>query len=105
MTKVAAMELAEYGINVNAVAPGLIEVAAQRDEEVLAQAYKDSYVKQLPLGKIGMPKDIADMVLFLASPDADWITGQNYIVDGGLMAGHLTFQGTHDYAQLDRGKD
>ena len=100
LTKVAAMELAEHGINVNAVAPGLIDVAAQRDEDTLSQAYKDSYLEQLPLGRIGMPSDIANMVLFLASPEAEWITGQNYIVDGGLMAGHFSFQGTHDYAQL-----
>jgi NAD(P)-dependent dehydrogenase (short-subunit alcohol dehydrogenase family) len=100
LTKVAAMELAEHGINVNAVAPGLIDVPAQRDEDTLSQAYKDSYLKQLPLGRIGEPRDIANMVLFLASPEAEWITGQNYIVDGGLIAGHYSFKGTHDFSQL-----
>jgi hypothetical protein len=39
-------------------------------------------------------------VLFLASPDADWITGQLVVVDGGLMAGHLSFQGVHDFTML-----
>jgi 3-oxoacyl-[acyl-carrier protein] reductase len=100
LTKVAAMELAEHGINVNSVAPGLIDVPSQREEANLSQAYKDSYLEQLPLGRIGLPDDIVKMVLFLASPDAEWITGQNFIVDGGLMAGHYSFQGTHDYAEL-----
>jgi 3-oxoacyl-[acyl-carrier protein] reductase len=104
LTKVAAMELAEYGINVNSVAPGLIDVAAQRDEDILSQAYKDSYLEQLPLGRIGVPSDIAKMVLFLASQEAEWITGQNIIVDGGLMAGHRSFRGTHDFAQLGQDK-
>jgi NAD(P)-dependent dehydrogenase (short-subunit alcohol dehydrogenase family) len=66
LTKVAAMELAKYGINVNAVAPGLIDVPSQRREENLSQAYKDSYLEQLPLGRIGLPTDIVNVVLFLA---------------------------------------
>jgi NAD(P)-dependent dehydrogenase (short-subunit alcohol dehydrogenase family) len=40
------------------------------------------------------------MVLFLSSEDADWITGQLYLVDGGLMAGHYSFQGVHDFTML-----
>jgi NAD(P)-dependent dehydrogenase (short-subunit alcohol dehydrogenase family) len=100
LTKVAAIELAKYRINVNSVAPGLVDVPAQRDEETLSQAYKDSYLEQLPLGRIGLPEDIANVVLYLSSPEAEWITGQNYIVDGGLMAGHFSFKGTHDYAEL-----
>jgi NAD(P)-dependent dehydrogenase (short-subunit alcohol dehydrogenase family) len=100
LTKVAAMELAKYGINVNSVAPGLVDVPAQRDEATLSQAYKDSYLEELPLGRIGLPEDIANVVLYLSSPEAEWITGQNYIVDGGLMAGHFSFKGTHDYTEL-----
>ena len=49
---------------------------------------------------MGQPDDIAKAVLFLASPDADWISGQLHVVDGGLMAGHLSFQGVHDFAML-----
>ena len=100
LTKVAAMELAEYRVNVNAVAPGLIDVPAQRNEETLSTEYKTSYLKQVPLGRIGLPSDISNMVLFLASDDAEWISGQVYLVDGGLMSGHYTFQGTHDYTAL-----
>ena len=100
LTKVAAMELAEYGINVNAVAPGLIDVPAQRDEINLSEAYKTSYLKQVPLGRIGQPSDIANMVLFLSSDEAEWVTGQIFLVDGGLMSGHYSFQGTHDFNSL-----
>jgi NAD(P)-dependent dehydrogenase (short-subunit alcohol dehydrogenase family) len=101
LTKVAAMEFAEHGITVNAIAPGLIDVPAQRNEDNLAQAYQDRYMKEVPLKRMGRPSDIASSVLFLSSPDADWTTGQLQLVDGGLMAGHYTFQGTHDFSMLD----
>jgi 3-oxoacyl-[acyl-carrier protein] reductase len=101
LTKVAAMELAEYGVNVNAVAPGLIDVPAQRVEENLSSEYQTRYMREVPLGRMGLPKDIARMVLFLSSDEADWITGQLYLVDGGLMSGHYTFQGSHDFVMLD----
>ena len=100
LTKVAAMELAQYGINVNAVAPGLIDVPSQRDEQNLSEAYKNSYLKEVPLGRIGLPSDIANMVLFLCSEEAEWITGQVFLVDGGLMSGNYSFQGTHDFTML-----
>lgn len=100
LTKVAAMELAEHGITVNAVAPGLIDVPAQRDEINLSEAYKTSYLKQVPLGRIGQPSDIANMVLYLCSSEAEWITGQLFLVDGGLMSGHYSFRGTHDFNSL-----
>jgi 3-oxoacyl-[acyl-carrier protein] reductase len=100
LTKVAAMELAEYHVNVNAVAPGLIDVPLQREEMSLSDAYKNRYLQEIPLGRIGQPADIAKMVLFLCSDDADWITGQLFLVDGGLMAGHYSFQGVHDFSLL-----
>jgi NAD(P)-dependent dehydrogenase (short-subunit alcohol dehydrogenase family) len=100
LTKVLAMELGEYGITVNAVAPGLIETQAQKDEMNLSSEYQNRYLQELPLGRIGQPSDIAKMVLFLASPDAGWISGQLHVVDGGLMAGHLSFQGVHDFTKL-----
>lgn len=101
LTKVLAMELGEYGINVNAVAPGLIDVPAQRSEMNLSEAYKNRYLQELPLSRIGQPRDIANMVLFLCSDEANWITGQLFLVDGGLMAGHLSFQGVHDFTMLN----
>ena len=100
LTKVLAMELGPYGITVNAVAPGLIDVPAQRDEMNLSSAYKQRYLQEVPLGRIGEPADIARNVLFLCSDDAAWISGQLHVVDGGLMAGHLSFQGVHDFTML-----
>ncbi len=100
LTKVAAMELAAYGVNVNAVAPGLINVPSQRAEENISTAYKTRYLQEVPLGRMGETTDIAQMVLFLCSDAAGWITGQLYLVDGGLMAGHYSFQGNHDFTLL-----
>jgi NAD(P)-dependent dehydrogenase (short-subunit alcohol dehydrogenase family) len=100
LTKVLAMELGAYGITVNAVAPGLIDVPAQRDELNLSSAYKHRYLQEIPLGRIGEVEDIARTVLFLASDEAAWVSGQLHVVDGGLMAGHLSFQGVHDFTML-----
>jgi NAD(P)-dependent dehydrogenase (short-subunit alcohol dehydrogenase family) len=100
LTKVLAMELGQYGITVNAVAPGLVETAAQKEEMNLSTEYQNRYLQEIPLGRVGQPADIAKAVLFLASPDAEWISGQLYVVDGGLMAGHLSFQGVHDFTML-----
>jgi len=100
LTKVLAMELGQYGLTVNAVAPGLVETKAQKEEMNLSAEYQQRYLQELPLGRVGQPDDIAKAVLFLASPDAGWISGQLHVVDGGLMAGHLSFQGVHDYTKL-----
>ncbi len=100
LTKVAAMELAQYGVTVNAVAPGLIDVPSQRAEENISTAYKTRYLQEVPLGRMGETLDVAQMVLFLASEDAAWITGQLFLVDGGLMAGHYSFQGNQDFTML-----
>jgi 3-oxoacyl-[acyl-carrier protein] reductase len=82
-TKVLAMELAPQGIVVNAVAPGLIEVPGGS----LSEEYIDALVAATPLGRIGQPEDIARAVLYLASPDATFITGSVLSVDGGSLAG------------------
>jgi 3-oxoacyl-[acyl-carrier protein] reductase len=82
-TKVTALELAEYKINVNAVAPGLIEVA----DWGLAPEYIDTYVKMTPWRRIGVPQDISNVVRFLASDDIDFMTGSIVLVDGGVAAG------------------
>lgn len=101
LTKVLAMELGEYNINVNAVAPGLIDVPSQRAEENISSEYKRSYLNELPLGRIGEVEDITHMVLFLCSEEANWITGQLMLVDGGLMSGHYSFRGQGDFTMLN----
>lgn len=81
-TRAAANELAPHGIRVNAVAPGLIW------REGLDQAWPEGvqrWIKAAPLRRLGMPEDVADACLFLASPAARWITGASLTVDGGVM--------------------
>jgi NAD(P)-dependent dehydrogenase (short-subunit alcohol dehydrogenase family) len=84
-TKVLAMELAEYRINVNCVSPGLIEV--QSDTSPISAEYRAALMKSIPWGRSGLPGDIANAVLFLASPASDFITGSVLSVDGGSSAG------------------
>jgi 3-oxoacyl-[acyl-carrier protein] reductase len=82
MTKSLAKEVGSRGITVNAVAPGFIET---RLTDVLPQELKDNLLKNTPLGRFGMPEDIAGAVAFLVSTDASFITGHVLTVDGGLF--------------------
>lgn len=81
LTKATARELASRGITVNAVAPGFIETDMT---DKLSEAVKANACKQIPLGKMGNPEDIAEAVVFLASERAAYITGQVLCVDGGM---------------------
>lgn len=81
LTKSVARELASRGINVNAVAPGFVTTDMT---DVLPDNAKEALLSQIPLGRAGAGKDIAKAVLFLASEDSDYITGQVLSVDGGM---------------------
>ncbi len=81
-TKSLAKEVGSRGITVNAVAPGFIET---RLTDVLSDEIKDLSIKQIPLGRFGMPEDVASAVAFLVSPAARYITGHTLSVDGGLF--------------------
>lgn len=81
LTKAVARELASRGINVNAVAPGFVETDMT---DALSDAQKENLIGQIPLGRAGRADDIAKTVAFLASSDADYITGQVLSVDGGM---------------------
>lgn len=84
-TKVLALELAEHKINVNCLSPGLIEVNSEVSP--ISEEYTSILTKSIPWGRIGEPADIAKAALFLASPNADFITGTVLSVDGGSSAG------------------
>ncbi len=81
LTKSAARELAHWGILVNAVAPGLIETDMSAS---LTAEIRDSYIAQVPLKRMGTPDEVAQVVRFLASDAATYITGQVIHVNGGL---------------------
>ena len=80
LTRSWAMELAEWGITVNLVAPGWIPTERHADDP---QAAKDAYATQVPMRHMGVPDDVADAVTFLASDAAKFITGQKLAVNGG----------------------
>jgi 3-oxoacyl-[acyl-carrier protein] reductase len=81
-TKSVSRELGARNITVNAVAPGYI---ATEMTEGLPDNVKEGIMAQIPLGRMGKPQDIARMVAFLAHPDSDYITGQVFNVDGGML--------------------
>ncbi len=82
LTKTVAREFAKRNITCNAVAPGFIET---KMTEKLSESVKEHYLEQIPVGRYGQVKDVASLVLFLASENADYITGQVVHVDGGLV--------------------
>jgi NAD(P)-dependent dehydrogenase (short-subunit alcohol dehydrogenase family) len=91
MTQSAGLNLIKYGINVNAIAPGVVEGAhwahvdamfAKLEGKPLGQK-KAEVAAGVPAGRFAVPKDLAPMAVFLASPDSDYIVAQTYNVDGG----------------------
>ena len=82
LTKSAARELASRGVNVNAVAPGFIrsDMTDKLSDEIV-----ENYSKNIPLGKLGNPEDVANAVAFLCSEESNYLTGQVLNVDGGMV--------------------
>lgn len=82
LTKVAAAELGQFCITVNCVAPGaiLIERTMQETED-----YAGTWAKLTPVGRVGYPRDVAEAVAFLCTDEADFISGQTLMVDGGIF--------------------
>jgi 3-oxoacyl-[acyl-carrier protein] reductase len=84
LTMAIAREVGSRNITCNAVAPGFIETAMTA---VLSDELKQSAVKQIPLGRVGTPDEVASAVAFLASDDASYITGHTLSVNGGMLMG------------------
>ncbi len=83
LTRNLAVELGPLGITVNAIAPGAI--ATPINTNLLNNPQQlNALIRQIPLGRLGKPEDVAGLAAFLASADADYITGATYFIDGGL---------------------
>jgi 2-keto-3-deoxy-L-fuconate dehydrogenase len=85
-TRTLALELAEWQIRVNCVCPASIDTPLLRasfERTPDAERARELNIKRHPLGRLGTPEDVANLVLFLASDEAAWITGGTYVIDGG----------------------
>ena len=89
LTRVAALELADRGIRVNAVCPGSIDTPIT-DSADFADTDWRAYVRTIPLGRRGEPEDVAQAVRYLASDESRYVTGTDLVVDGGVAAGRRT---------------
>ena len=83
LTRTLAVELGPLGITINSIAPGAIETPINTkllNDPVKLQSLK----RQIPLGRLGKPADVAGLAVYLASADSDYVTGTTYLIDGGL---------------------
>jgi 3alpha(or 20beta)-hydroxysteroid dehydrogenase len=88
MTKTAALEFGHYGIRVNSVHPGGINTIMGNPMAMAEETMNTIYARQA-IPRIGRPEEVAHVVLFLASDEASFCTGSEYMVDGGWLAGHI----------------
>jgi len=84
LTRTLALEFARAGICVNCIAPGFIETPMTAG---LPEKVKEEALRRIPLGRFGKPEEVAELHLFLASPESDYITGQVFFIDGGASIG------------------
>ncbi|MGA7671584.1 MAG: SDR family NAD(P)-dependent oxidoreductase [Nitrolancea sp.] len=102
LMRVMALEMGKYGVTANVVSPGLTDISGI-SRSFQNPEYQKVFVTQVPLGRLAVPDEIADAVLFFASDRARFVTGQVLCVDGGYSAGKLAVNGPHtanDFGQL-----
>lgn len=83
VTKTLAKELGPRNIRVNSINPGMVDTEGTETMGIIASDFRKQVEAQTPLGRIGLPQDIAPAVVFLASPDSSWITGESLFISGG----------------------
>ncbi|WP_282203042.1 SDR family NAD(P)-dependent oxidoreductase [Kitasatospora fiedleri] len=86
LTRVLGVEWAARGVNVNAVAPGMIRIETRHPAVAAGELSEDEILGRIPMRRRGRPEDVTGPVLFLASAQADYITGQTLVVDGGWLS-------------------
>jgi NAD(P)-dependent dehydrogenase (short-subunit alcohol dehydrogenase family) len=102
LMRVMALELGKHRITANVVSPGLTDISGI-SRSFQNPEYQKAFITQVPLGRLAVPDEIADAVLFFASDRARFVTGQVLCVDGGYSAGKLAVNGPHtanDFGQL-----
>ena len=92
LTRTASLELGARGIRVNAVMPGLVDTPLMASA---SPAFTDAALAEIPLGRVGVPADIAPTIVFLVSDDSAYYNGAEIVIDGGLTA-HVSHKGIAD---------
>ena len=86
LTMTGSREYAENGIRFNAIVPGLVESPQSRGSTGSTEAFEQR-VSEIPIGRVGKPEDIAGLMLYLASDESSYVTGANFVIDGGRTVG------------------
>ncbi len=83
LTETLAAEWARFGIRVNTVVPGLVDTANARTSTFATPEREQQFLAAMPLGRFGLPRDIAAAVLYMVAPASEWVTGATLVVNGG----------------------